>query len=511
MSDRLVTGWGRQGSRFSTGRPDVLVSYSSRQWDLARQVVAIIEAHGLVCWWAPRDVRPGHRYTAEIDRAVESCHAVVLILTEDAVKSPHVRREMRCGERKRKPVVAMQFEPCEPGALLTPRTQSYVYRFDDWSDMVDADDPLAFELILALKGCSSEIRNRLLQEAKWSAVRHGRDNQLNWSEIVSQTKEGLRRRNELLFTQPEESIEPTSSVSQSTPRPAEDRPIIDRALLIFGATPVAEVHALARGLANLGTACDLCWVEDPALRDRLDAPYDALIAILDATAIAHKATLAVFERSVARPCVGLLTGPERVPPELSYLLATEHLLHARDRPLGEFADELHFHLHADRESASDPTTEPNMAAAVVMPFAIAGVTGGFGYAYRWMFNSDVRPWWWATVALLVTGAISASATLGEWVAKRENQHFLPVKERFGHDMGSNVAACLVGAAVLAIVVWPINAFTGATLPYFGTGLTLWASLLAVCVPLTVRKHLRKVRELEAASKRQDGSEQRHRR
>jgi hypothetical protein len=81
----------------------VFVSYASQDIAVANAVVEALERHGLACWIAPRDVTPGAVYADAIVRAISGAHTVVMVLSENAIASPHVGKESseppRSGDR----------------------------------------------------------------------------------------------------------------------------------------------------------------------------------------------------------------------------------------------------------------------------------------------------------------------------------------------------------------------------------------------------------------------------
>lgn len=71
-----------------------MVSHSSRDAQAAQKVCELLEARGLRCWIAPRDLRPGERWSDGIVRGIESASAVVLIVSRHVNDSPHVLAEV---------------------------------------------------------------------------------------------------------------------------------------------------------------------------------------------------------------------------------------------------------------------------------------------------------------------------------------------------------------------------------------------------------------------------------
>jgi hypothetical protein len=58
-----------------------------------------LERHGLKCWIAPRDVIPGSLYTDRIVRAISGAKVFVLVLSEHAIASSHVGKEIERADR----------------------------------------------------------------------------------------------------------------------------------------------------------------------------------------------------------------------------------------------------------------------------------------------------------------------------------------------------------------------------------------------------------------------------
>ena len=77
---------------------DVFISYSHKDKESAATVCGALEAAGVRCWMAPRDVPPGHDWRSSITEAIEGCRAVVLVLSENSNVSPDVHQEIGIGK-----------------------------------------------------------------------------------------------------------------------------------------------------------------------------------------------------------------------------------------------------------------------------------------------------------------------------------------------------------------------------------------------------------------------------
>lgn len=73
---------------------DVFISYASKDKPIADAVCATVEANGIRCWIAPRDVLPGMVYGKAIIRAISESQILVLVFTSASNSSSQVMREI---------------------------------------------------------------------------------------------------------------------------------------------------------------------------------------------------------------------------------------------------------------------------------------------------------------------------------------------------------------------------------------------------------------------------------
>jgi hypothetical protein len=98
-------------SSFGNAAPSgpVFVSHSSRNLKLA--ATAELEAGGVRCWFAPRDIRPGEpNYGRAIIEGLSGCRAMVLLLTESSNVSQHVMKEAERAVNKKTPILVVRFD-----------------------------------------------------------------------------------------------------------------------------------------------------------------------------------------------------------------------------------------------------------------------------------------------------------------------------------------------------------------------------------------------------------------
>ena len=108
----------------------VFISYASSDVAVAKKVCSALETAGFPCWMAPRDVVPGMLYADGIVRAINESTILVLTLSESAVASAHVGKELERASSKRHPIIALRID----AAPLTPAFE-YFLSESQWIDI----------------------------------------------------------------------------------------------------------------------------------------------------------------------------------------------------------------------------------------------------------------------------------------------------------------------------------------------------------------------------------------
>jgi uncharacterized RDD family membrane protein YckC len=73
---------------------DVYISYSNEDKAATDAICAGLEAAGLICWIAPRDLGPGSIYSTSIAAAIAACGVVVEVVSESSLVSEKRRSEL---------------------------------------------------------------------------------------------------------------------------------------------------------------------------------------------------------------------------------------------------------------------------------------------------------------------------------------------------------------------------------------------------------------------------------
>ncbi len=97
---------------------DVFISHSSKDKPTADAVCALLEADGIRCWIAPRDILPGIDWGEAIVNAIEGCRLMVLIFSANANTSMQIKREVERAVHKGKAVIPFRIEDVMPSKSL---------------------------------------------------------------------------------------------------------------------------------------------------------------------------------------------------------------------------------------------------------------------------------------------------------------------------------------------------------------------------------------------------------
>src|SRR5580704_5343508 len=97
---------------------DVFISYSQPDRECAVELVARLEAEGINCWIAPRDIAPSADWAAEIMDAISSVRVMILIFSASSNLSPQVRREVERAVHKQLCVLPFRIENVLPSKSL---------------------------------------------------------------------------------------------------------------------------------------------------------------------------------------------------------------------------------------------------------------------------------------------------------------------------------------------------------------------------------------------------------
>lgn len=91
----------------------VFLSHSSKEKDMAESLCKWLEEREFKCFLAPRDIPAGTEYAEQIVSGIDSSDAMILMMSENANKSPHVLREVERAVSKGVPILLYNLEEVE--------------------------------------------------------------------------------------------------------------------------------------------------------------------------------------------------------------------------------------------------------------------------------------------------------------------------------------------------------------------------------------------------------------
>ena len=124
---------------------DVFISYSSKDKPIADAICAHLEAAGIRCWIAPRDIGAGEDWPTAIAQAVSQSQALVLVFSAHSNSSEDVSRELFLAANSKLVIIPFKIENIEP----EPGKRYYLAR----THWLDAINPPTQEQIRALVDC----------------------------------------------------------------------------------------------------------------------------------------------------------------------------------------------------------------------------------------------------------------------------------------------------------------------------------------------------------------------
>ncbi|MGA7635397.1 MAG: toll/interleukin-1 receptor domain-containing protein [Candidatus Acidiferrales bacterium] len=97
---------------------DVFISYASKDKIVADAVCARLEASGIRCWIAPRDIVAGRSYGEAIIEAIHGAKVMVLVFSSSANASGHIPKEVERAVSNGVAVLPFRIEDVAPGKSL---------------------------------------------------------------------------------------------------------------------------------------------------------------------------------------------------------------------------------------------------------------------------------------------------------------------------------------------------------------------------------------------------------
>jgi formylglycine-generating enzyme required for sulfatase activity len=121
----------------------VFLSHSGADAKKAEKLCLALEAEGITCWIAPRDIPGGASYSGEIVRAIAESRLLVLLYSSDAAQSRHVRSELEVAFNDGDSILAVRLQDHE-----MPTDLQYFLSTGQWIDAFKNDFDLELDHIV---------------------------------------------------------------------------------------------------------------------------------------------------------------------------------------------------------------------------------------------------------------------------------------------------------------------------------------------------------------------------
>lgn len=142
----------------TAGRPlgDVFISHHSSQYEAGKAVKDALAAVGIRGWLAPDDVDPGSAFDTQIVDQLKRSDAIVLLLSAEADRSRHVKRELMLADDGGIAVFPVRIERIQAEGL------AYFLKDRQWIDWFGARGDGLERLVAAVKAHYSGAPSRPL-------------------------------------------------------------------------------------------------------------------------------------------------------------------------------------------------------------------------------------------------------------------------------------------------------------------------------------------------------------
>ncbi len=89
---------------------DIFISHSSKDKPIADAICASLEAAGIGCWIAPRNIAPGEDFPTAIAKGIAQSRAMVLLFSANANSSQEISRELFIASRYKLATIGFKIE-----------------------------------------------------------------------------------------------------------------------------------------------------------------------------------------------------------------------------------------------------------------------------------------------------------------------------------------------------------------------------------------------------------------
>lgn len=134
----------------------VFISHSSVDHSFVLQLIELLKKNNIGYWVAPESIDRGDDFVVEITNALNYCEIFLIVLTKDAMESPHVRRELEIAIDKKKTILPLKIGDFEIDDIYRYLLSNVQYPDFDFNNHDQVDD-LVGRLKLGEKVVTIEI------------------------------------------------------------------------------------------------------------------------------------------------------------------------------------------------------------------------------------------------------------------------------------------------------------------------------------------------------------------
>ena len=92
---------------------DVFISHSSKDKEIAEIICNSLEAHGIKCWIAPRDICGGEDWSAAITDAIRNSKVFIVVFSKNSAQSTQVPREIALADKTHSRIIPYKIDDTE--------------------------------------------------------------------------------------------------------------------------------------------------------------------------------------------------------------------------------------------------------------------------------------------------------------------------------------------------------------------------------------------------------------
>jgi hypothetical protein len=117
----------------------IFISHSSRDQKVASTLCEALEARGLRCWIASRNVDPGENFQESIVKAIRAARVMVLVFTKNANNSGEIKKEIALASQHELVVIPVRIDDVVPNDALAYElaTRQWIDLFHDWERAIE--------------------------------------------------------------------------------------------------------------------------------------------------------------------------------------------------------------------------------------------------------------------------------------------------------------------------------------------------------------------------------------